>query len=324
MRTRTMPACFAAIFAAISVSLFTVAFLSCSTAPTAPDAVYDTRNKAADYAKLGDSFIATGQYDLAERYYREALQADSSVDDLEGVSNAHSSLGRAYLAAGQADEARMQFASALDYARMAGSGPASSIATSGLGELAYRAGDKAQALELFERAVALADKDDKSLAVALHDAAVAKAALGRTDEAMADLGRAESINLALRRWTELATNRYVMASLLAAQNRLEDALAMALKALEADKKAENGRGIAGDLAAVASLSTRLGQKAEAWDYWRRCFDSAMAVNDPAIVRKALTAMIAMADELGKTTDKAHYAALLAKLDAAEGSISPGQ
>jgi hypothetical protein len=35
-------------------------------------------------------------------------------------------------------------------------------------------------------------------------------------------------------------------------------------------------------------------------------------------------MVSLADELGKAMDKAHYAALLAKLDAAEGSPSPGR
>ena len=79
--------------------------------------------------------------------------------------------------------------------------------------------------------------------------------------------------------------------------------ATALKALEADKKAENGRGITGDLAAVAKLSIRLGRKVEAWDYWLRCFDSAMAIDDPVTVRKALTALISLAAN-SEETEKA--------------------
>lgn len=291
--------------------------LSCSTAPKTPDAVYDTENKAAQYSKLGDGFMATGQYDAAEKYYRDALQADSSVDNLLGVSVSHASLGHVYLAVGRNDEARTEFTSALDYARMARSGSALSMATSGLGEVTYAAGSKEDALALFEQAVALAGKDGKSLAIALHDAGVAKAALGRTAEAMGDLQRAESTNLGLKRWTELAANRYVMASLLVAQNRPNDALAMALSALDADKRAENGRGIAGDLAAVASIAARLGLQSDAYDYWHRSFDAALAVGDPKVVRKSLQALISLAGELGKAEDKARYSALLAKLDAAE-------
>ncbi|MDA8426218.1 MAG: tetratricopeptide repeat protein, partial [Treponema sp.] len=315
----------AALAAALAIAAAAGGLASCSSAPKAPDAVYDTRNKAADYAKLGDGFMATAQYELAEKYYREALQADSSVDNLEGVSKSHTSLARAYLAAGKSDEARSQFASALDYGRMAGSGPASSLATSGLGEVAYREGDKEGALKLFEGAVSLAGADGSSLAVALHDEGVVKAALGRKPEAMADLERAASINLGLKRWIELAANRYVMASLLASGNRLEEASAMALSALDADKRAENGRGIAGDLAALASLATRMDRKAEAWDYWRRCFDSALANGEPAEVRTALTALVALADGLGKTAEKERYAALLAKLDAArKAELNPGR
>lgn len=318
--------CYLAALLVFPALAFGLAALSCSTAPKTPDALYDTKNKAAEYSKLGDGFMATGQYDTAEKYYRDALQADSSVDNLEGVSVSHASLGRVYLAVGRRDEARGEFTSALDYARMAQSSAASSIATSGLGEVSYAAGAKEDALALFERAIVFAGKDGKSLAVALHDAAVAKAALGKGDEAMADLQKAASLNLGLKRWTELAANRYVMASLLTAQNRLEEARAMALTALDADKRAENGRGIAGDLAAVASITARLGQKDGAWDYWRRSFDAALAVGDPETVRKALVALVSLADELGKSDDKAHYAALLAKLDAAEAegpSAPPG-
>ncbi|HUW40990.1 MAG TPA: tetratricopeptide repeat protein [Rectinemataceae bacterium] len=315
----------AALTAVLAAAAIAGALASCSSAPKPPDAVYDIRNKAADYAKLGDGFMATGQYDLAEKYFREALQADSSVDDLDGVSKSHTSLGRAYLAAGKPEEARSQFAGALDYGRMAGSGPASSLATSGLGEVSYREGDKEGALALFERAAALAGEDGNSLAVALHDEGVAKAALGRKPEALADLERAASINLGLRRWIELAANRYVMASLFVSENRLEEASAMALSALDADKRAENGRGIAGDLAALAGISTRMDRKSEAWDYWRRCFDSALANGEPVEVRKALTALVALADELGKAADKTRYAAMLAKLDAAQGAeLSPGR
>ena len=35
---------------------------ACSTAPKPPDGVYDQRNRAAELAKLGDGFMAKGQY----------------------------------------------------------------------------------------------------------------------------------------------------------------------------------------------------------------------------------------------------------------------
>jgi len=298
--------------------------LSCSSAPKPPDAVFDVKNKAADYSKLADGFMADAQYESAEKYYREALQADSSVDNLAGVSVAHASLGRVYLAVNRPDDARTEFTIALEYATMAHSGPDASLATSGLGEVMYAHGEKEEALAAFESAAALAGKDAKSLAVALHDAGVAKAALGRTEEAMSDLQRASSLNQELKRWTELASNRYVMASILGTSGRLQEALAMALKALEADKNAENGRGVAQDLEALARLSYKLGQKETAWNYWRRAFDSSLSVEEPSVVRDSLVALAALADELGKPDEKARYSALLAKLDAAQAASQAGK
>ena len=83
-------------------------------------------------------------------------------------------------------------------------------------------------------------------------------------------------------------------------------------------RAENARAVPGDLAAAASLSSKLGQDAEAWDYWRRSFDSALSADDAAAVRKALVALVAAAPKLKKESDGSRFAALLAKLDEAEG------
>jgi len=97
-----------------------------------------------------------------------------------------------------------------------------------------------------------------------------------------------------------------------------DALAAALGALDADKRAENARAVPGDLAAAASLSAKLEKYPEAWGFWRRSFDSAMSVDDAVSVRKALNALIALAPKLEKDVEGTRYAALLAKLDEAEG------
>ncbi len=295
-----------------------VLMCACSTAPKPPDAVYETKNKAAEYAKLGDLSMAEGRYATALGYYEEALNAGSSVDDLPGVAASRVSMGRAYAAAGQNEDARREYETALEYALMGGSAAARSAAQAGLGELEYAAGRYQAALELFEKAVASAFAStesgaDKAKAVALHDRAVAKAALGETAGAKNDLAEAESLNRKAKRWSELASNRYVLASILAGEGRLEEALKSALDALDADKRGENARSIPQDLAACARLSTRLGRDADAWGYWRRSFDSALAINDPEAVRTALTSLVELAGKLGKTSEQGRYAALLEKL-----------
>jgi tetratricopeptide (TPR) repeat protein len=309
-RVRLASACFASA---------AVLALSCSSAPKPPDAVFEVKNKAAEYAKLGDQYMAEGKFSTALGYYEEAQKAGASVDDLIGVSASRSSMGRAYAAAGQADDARREYGTALEYAVMAGSGAAQSAAKSGLGELDYAAGRAEAALALFEEAVSLASPKDaggggKALAVALHDRAVAQAALGRASEAKADLAKAQELNLKDKRWAELGSNRYVLASILAGEGALAEALAAALGALEADKRAESAMSIPPDLAAAAGLSSRLGRDADAWGYWRRSFETGMAVDDAASVRKALGALVDLAGKLGKAEDKARYSKLLERLD----------
>jgi tetratricopeptide (TPR) repeat protein len=312
-----LPLALAALAAAIALS-------GCSTAPKAPEGLYDSRNKAAELAKLGDGFMAKGIYDQALSYYRDALALSSSLDDLDGIVADRASMGRAYLAAGEVAAAETEYAIASDYARMSGSAGPRSLAKAGQGEVAYAKGDKALALALFEEAVALvaaSAKDEKAYAIALHDRGVAEASVGRADSALADFGKAAALNLKARRWTELGANRYSEASALASLGRLPEALAAALGALEADKRSENARAVPLDLAAAGSLSEKIGKDAEAWDYWRRSFDSALSGDAPAPAKKALAALVALAPELGKGAEGARYAEQLAQLEAAEASAS---
>lgn len=301
-------------------------FASCSSAPKAPDVSYDVRNKAVELAKLGDGFMSKAQYASALKYYADALKTNSAIDDLAGVAASHASMGRAYLAAGEADAARLEYEASLEYARFSGSTVAQSTAKSGLGEVSFAQGAKAEALAAFIEAMSLAAvggaaKDEKAYAIALHDAAVAKSALGRVREAITDLERAQGLNLKARRWIELGANRYALASILAGEGRADAALAAVRGALDADKRAENARAVSLDLAAAASLCSKLGKGAEAWDYWHRSFDSALAADDAASVRKALNALVELAPKLKKDGDGARYSELLVKLDQAEGKAS---
>jgi len=304
--------------ASMAAAILALSF-SCSTAPKPAEAVFDTKNKAAEFAKLGDQYMAEGRFAAALGYYEEALSAGSSVDDLGGIAASRVSMGRAYAAAGQPEDARREYVAALEYALMAGSAAGQSAAKAGIGELEYAEGRIGAALGLFEEAAALASAAEdggKARAVALHDRAVAKSALGDAAGARADLAEAESINRRAKRWAELASNRYVTASILASEGDLELALTAAKDALEADKKGENSRGIVSDLAACARLSARLGRGEDAWGYWRRSFESGLAVDDEAAVRGALAALVGLSDGLGKAAEGRRYAAMLASLDEA--------
>ncbi|MDP3177434.1 MAG: hypothetical protein Q8M76_05990, partial [Spirochaetaceae bacterium] len=65
---------------------------SCSSLPKgAPSTVAAEKARADDLIKVGDDFLAKGQYEAAAKYYDEALQANSGVDNLEGVAMTHTS-----------------------------------------------------------------------------------------------------------------------------------------------------------------------------------------------------------------------------------------
>ncbi len=295
---------------------------SCSSAPKVPDEVFDTRNKAADYLKLADDLVRQGQYDSAEKFYRQAMDADSSVDWLSGTAIAHHSLGRLRLLEGDLAGAEREFAKAADYARLAGNASdaslAASLAAAGLGEVAFRRGDRAAALARFEEAVRLAGSDERALAVALHDRAGAKHQGGDEAGALADLDKAEAINLRLKRWSELASNEYLRSIIHDKQGDLAGAIELGNKALVNDRKSENPYGLVGDLAWLAELSTRAGKAEDAYWYWRRSFDTALGANLAAPTLRAVDGILSALAAAGRTAEAADWTAMRVKLEKIAG------
>ncbi|MEI6875466.1 MAG: tetratricopeptide repeat protein [Spirochaetota bacterium] len=300
--------------AASSLGLALALLGSCSSAPKVPDEAYEKRNQATNYVKLADSLVAKGQYDSALSFYRQAVDGYSSVDWLEGASSARSSIGRLWLAWDDIPAAEAEFLKAADYARLSGSPRAIALAATGLGEVASRRGDQAGALAAFERAVAAVPKDDAALGIAYHDLASAKYALGRKAEARADLDKAVAINLKLKRWSEFASNRYLLASFLTKEGNIAGAIAAASEALVNDKKAENAPGVAGDLILLAELSGRVGKSDDSYWYWRRAFDAALGANQAVLAKRALVGLIAVLPKVGREPELENWKATLVKLD----------
>ena len=79
VRSRTLSLTVLCVAAAFSLA-------ACSSAPKAPEAVFETANKAAALSKLGDGFMAKRQYSAALDYYRQARAASSSIDDIDKVT----------------------------------------------------------------------------------------------------------------------------------------------------------------------------------------------------------------------------------------------
>lgn len=310
-----VPRKFRAAVRAIGTAAFAaVALAACSSAPKTNTIVVEAKNRAAEYAELGNSFLARGRLEEALSFHEQALRENRSVDNVEGIAASLNSIGRIYIAAGMLERAETELRDALEYGRIAASDAQRALALANLGEIRWLSGEAEGALELFEQAMPLAARDDAVRAIVLHDRAVVLRALGRRAEARSDFMAAQGINQKLSRWTELAANWYALAGLSRSEGLLEDALVWAEKALEADKRAEHSSGIAADLEASGTILKELGRKEEAYDRYRRAFDVWLAAENREGTRRALEALAALADELGKASEAAKWRSLLASLE----------
>ena len=242
-----------------------------SSTPRKAAAVVTAKNDAAEFSRLGDGFLASGQYASALQYYGEALDSNLSVDNVEGAIASRGSIGRVYLAMTSFDDARREFTDALEDARALGKPSLVALCLSNAGELTYAEGVSqgsaasaatttaaaAAADLLFAEAEPLAAGDEAVAAVVAHNRGIAAMARGELVAAEAYILKSAAANEIARRWVELGSNRYALASIANARGNLPAALDWARKALESDKAAENSPGIGADLEALARLSRKL-------------------------------------------------------------------
>ncbi|OHD21562.1 MAG: hypothetical protein A2Y38_02370 [Spirochaetes bacterium GWB1_59_5] len=314
-RTRTSLAIFRAVVLTAAALAGTMA-ASCSSTPKKAAAVVTAKNDAAEFSRLGDGFVAAGQYASALQYYGEALDSNLSVDNVEGAIASRDSLGRVYLAMGSFDDARREFADALEDARALGTPSLIALCLSNAGELAYAEGVAAAAADLlFAEAEPLAAGDEAVAAVVAHNRGVAAMARGELAVAEAYILKSAAANEKARRWVELGSNRYALASIANSRGDLPAALDWARKALDADKTAENSPGIGADLEALAKLSRKTGDDEAAFDLYRRSFGVWLSLNRAPDAERCLVALNELATTLGKESYALRYAELLERIKA---------
>jgi tetratricopeptide (TPR) repeat protein len=298
---------------------------SCSSTPKKrAAAVVTAKNDAAEFSRLGDGFMMAGQYASALQYYGEALDSNLSVDNVEGALASRGSIGRVYLAMARFDDARREFTDALEDARAFGKPSLIALCLSNAGELAYaegvsqgdtvRATTAAAAADLlFAEAEPLAAGDEAVAAVVAHNRGVAAMARGELDTAEAYILKSAAANEKARRWVELGSNRYALASIANSRGDLPGAMAWARKALESDKAAENSAGIGADLEALARLSRKSGDDEAAFDLYRRSFGVWLSMNRAPEAERCLVALNELAIKLGKEDYAQRYAELLERI-----------
>jgi len=316
--------CSRAIFRAgalVAAIMAGAALTSCSSAPKRVAAIVTVKNDAAEFSRLADGFLAAGQYASALQYYGEALESNLSVDNVEGAIASRGSLGRVYLALERFDDAGREFRDALEDARAGGAPAVVALCLSNLGELAYAEGSAAGTIAeaavaadaLFAEAEGLAAGDEAVAAVVAHNRGVAAMARGDYAVAEAYILKSAAANDKARRWVELGSNRYALASIANSRGDLPAALDWARKALDADKSAENAPGIGADLEALARISRKAGNDAAAFDYYRRSFGVWLSLNRAPESERCLVALAELATRLGKEGYALRYAELLERI-----------
>jgi len=270
--------------------------VSCSSAPKKTEAVTESKNRAAEATAIGNAYFRQGRYDLALRFFTQALDTNTSVDNEEGIVQSSNSIGKVYMAVGSFDAAEEIFTRALT--RSAGGNmELFFVSSNNLGELYLQKGEPAKALATFEQVLALpsgapsgAPKgglSDVQRAVLYHNMGTAHKNLGDLVKAREDLEKSLVINLAHKLAEETAADYYMLASVDSKQGDLESALKNAQLALAMDKKIENSVGIAMDLYALGLISSKRKDTAAAYDYFQRSYLVSTTLSMKSEMRKAL-------------------------------------
>ncbi len=186
-------------------------------------------DEAASLNTLGSLYVDLGSYEKASEQFDQARQIFSSVGAQGDAGDALLNRGVAQLALGQTGPAAKSFEQALDLAREAHDVGTEGFALAQLGtlELKRPGGDSARARQWLVEALALAERSNSTAleADARLELASAEALLGRSPEALAQLGTALSLAESLRDPVRQAAVLTRRAEILFGENDLETALA---------------------------------------------------------------------------------------------------
>jgi tetratricopeptide (TPR) repeat protein len=205
------------------------------------------------------------------------------------MAESYNALGKTHAAQGNYEEAARHFDLALRIARDTGNAAIEARSLNNVGEAAFSRGDFESALEQFALALEAGGSElpDSDRAVVLHNLGSAARRMGRAEEAEAYYREALAINMREKLWEEAASNYYMLASLEVERGDYAAAMASATLALESDRKVENSVGIGKDYVAMGRIAQRMGDPAEALDYFERSVFvyRSLSVVAPKLVRK---------------------------------------
>ena len=212
------------------------------------------------------------------------------------------------MAMGELDKAEELFLSARDHARSAGASLLF-VSTNNLGELYLTKGQAQKSLALFEEALAMpaSTRTPAQTGVLYHNLGTAEKDLGDPAKALNYYGKSLEVNLSNKLFEQAAANYYMMAAVHSRKGELDEAQKNAQAALDFDKRVENSPGIAQDLYALGlHRQSAQGPRGSL----RLLPESYLVFTTLGIkpqMKKALTELIAAADELAGPLKQRHSA-----------------
>jgi tetratricopeptide (TPR) repeat protein len=294
-------------------------FAACSSAPPAPDAVFEKRNQASRNLESGNRHFREARYAEALEFYALALDGYTAMDDSEGRVTALNSIGKVFFLSGDVparaggvgntERAFSSYREAYSLAKRLESPRFVLQSANNLAEVHIRRGENAAALELLEDTLGqrgVRDFSSLELAVLYHNTALVLRNLERYGEALEAAMRARDMNRGAKRFGELASNYYIMSSIYFRQGVLGEARGAAGSALEYDKRMENSLGIAEDLLALGSIEEKGGDVSAAYDMYKRAFLVYRSLKYAAGLSRALEKLFLAAENLNLREEAESY------------------
>jgi tetratricopeptide (TPR) repeat protein len=289
--------------------------LSCSTAPQTADTVVESKNQAAEFTKAGNDYFNKGLYDKALDSFYLSLAYNISVDNERGMASSYNSIGSVDMAKGNYDDAMKSFDRAYGLAQKLRDPVLLAQTATKIGEVYLNTNQLEKARDRFLEAVKNQNGGipEQDLAILFHDMGSVLKRLGKPDDALGYITQALAINERLKRYEEMATNYYMIASIYSEKNMFDQAMQNAMLALENDKKVENTLGIAKDYLALGLISRKRGNDKDAYAYLKKTYEiyNALTLLYPTLsidleIKSVLTHLVATGTALGLTDEVARY------------------
>ena len=260
----------------IFVFILIVLFASCSSVPKRPAEIFASRNMASNQLDLANRIANQGMYSDALIVLEDARRLAVTADDPSLLIKTSVARGNILFALGYHDEAFRHWDAALEEGKNADLAELASMAriytARGRLILLINSGTIAGVEQIRNQVsgyIAAAKNDILVQAAGYVVLGMAEKELGRYAEAETALRRAVEIHDKERYLEEAAYDWYYIASIFSVSQKFDNALAALRTAIEFDRRAENGFGLASSWQAMGEVYLKMNRSADAATAFRR-------------------------------------------------------